>query len=360
MWSSAAAKLAQRGCEVRVSVKDWGEPIPQIEKLRAAGCQIFYRRYRLPPFLTRQIRRLFPAPDYKLTHVREVGRGMDLVVVSQGANYDGLELLEATQSAGYKYAIVSQGAAEQWWPSDDLAVKLAAIYENASAAYFVSQANVELSSRQFGSSLGNPKVVRNPFNVQYDNGPPWPDGLPDRLSLACVARLDVSHKGQDLLIQVLDLPHWRERNICLSLIGKGMNELWLRRVVKELNLNVVFTGQIDDIEQVWAKHHALVLASRYEGMPLVVVEAMLCGRPCIATDVGGNRELIRDGVNGFLAKAPTVELVDEVMNRAWENRDRLKEMGCTAATDARKWVSKDPCEDFARELEALAGNGSGG
>jgi glycosyltransferase involved in cell wall biosynthesis len=164
-----------------------------------------------------------------------------------------------------------------------------------------------------------------------------------------------------LLIQVLNLPRWRERKICLSVIGKGVNERWLRRAVEELNLsNVAFTGQVDDIEKVWSRHHALVLASRYEGMPLVVVEAMLCGRPCIATDVGGNRELIRDGINGFLAKAATVELVDEAMNRAWECRDKLEEMGCIAAADVRKWVSNDPGEDFACELETLVGAGNGG
>jgi hypothetical protein len=70
--------------------------------------------------------------------------------------------------------------------------------------------------------------------------------------------------------------------------------------------------------------------------------------------------LIRDGINGFLAKAATVELVDEAMNRAWENRERLKEMGCIAAMDVRKWVSEDPSEDFAGELEHLVGGGNGG
>jgi glycosyltransferase involved in cell wall biosynthesis len=77
---------------------------------------------------------------------------------------------------------------------------------------------------------------------------------------------------------------------------------------------------------------------------------MLCGRACIVTDVGGNRELVRDGVNGFLARAATADLLDDAMNRAWENRMALKEMGKTAAADVRKLVSADPVEEFIGEL----------
>src|ERR1700682_5835345 len=87
LWSSAAAKLVRGGNEVRVSVKDWGRPIPQIEHLREAGCQIFYRNdHRIPRFLTRQIRRVFGSSDYRLTHLRKAAPGVDLVVISQGAN----------------------------------------------------------------------------------------------------------------------------------------------------------------------------------------------------------------------------------------------------------------------------------
>lgn len=108
------------------------------------------------------------------------------------------------------------------------------------------------------------KVVRNPFNVRYNARPPWPeDGLSDGLSLGCVARLDVSQKGQDLLIHTLNLPHWRERNVHLSLIGEGVTERWLRRTVQELELaNIRIAGHVEDIEEVWSKHHALALASR--------------------------------------------------------------------------------------------------
>ena len=88
-------------------------------------------------------------------------------------------------------------------------------------------------------------------------------------------------------------------------------------------------------------------------MPLSLVEAMLCSRPAIVTDVAGHRELIRDDINGFLAKAPTVELFDEAMNRAWENRHRLREMGEAAARDVRQWISADPTGDFVRELDSL-------
>ena len=357
LWSSAAEWLVRRGNEVRVSAKDWGEPVSQVERLRAAGCKIFYRRP--PSFISRQVRKIVPLAEYGLAHVRAIGKGVDLVVISQGYNADGLDWMEAARAAGLKYAVIAQSAVVYWWPADEVAERLAESYEKAGAAYFVSQANLDLSRRQFGSSLRNGKVVRNPFNARYDAQVPWPDAPDGRLTLACVGRLDVISKGQDVLLEVLGLPHWRKRDVRLSLIGEGPHERSLRRIVEQLKLtNVEFAGQQGNIEQVWSRHHALVLPSRFEGMPLVVVEAMLCGRPCIVTDVGGNSELIRDGINGFLAQAATVPLVDEAMNRAWDNRASLKEMGCVAGRDVRQWVSADPGADFARELEAVAA-GSG-
>jgi glycosyltransferase involved in cell wall biosynthesis len=355
LWSSAATNLARKGNEVRVSAKEWGDRVPEVEALRGAGCQIFYRDDRLLPFFKRQVRRLMRVPDFRLKHLREVGEGVDLVVISQGSNDDGLVWIEATKAAGYRYAIVSQSAVVYWWPADDFADRLAKVHDDATATYFVSQANVELSRRQFGSPLRNAKVVRNPFNVRYDACPPWPEDSPVELALAFVARLDIISKGHDLLLDALSRPRWRERSIKVSFVGTGPHERALRRMVDQLSLkSVEFVGQKGDIEEIWRHHHALVLGSRFEGMPLVVVEAMLCGRPCIVTNVGGNAELIRDGSNGYLAPAATVDFIDEALNRAWENRSGLKEMGRTAAEDVRKWVSNDPGQDFATDLERLA------
>jgi glycosyltransferase involved in cell wall biosynthesis len=358
LWSLAAEELARSGSEVRVSVKDWGKAIPQIERLRSAGCQIYYRRP--PSFISRQVRKMFPLRDYWSVHIRSVGKGMNLIAISQGNNINDFQWMRAAKSNGYKYAVIAQAASEYSWPSDDWAESLAELYESACAAYFVSKANLALSRRQFVTPLYNGRVVRNPFNVRYDARPAWPGDPSKGLFLACVGRLDTAQKGQDLLIEVLSLSHWRSRDVHVTLVGSGVNERRLRLLVDNRKLSSIdFAGFVNDIEELWSRHHALVLPSRFEGMPLALVEAMLCGRPCIVTDVGGNRELIRDGVNGFLAKAPTVELLDEVMNRAWNSRSHLMDMGNAAATDIRQLVSKDPGGDFVRELLTLVDGDSG-
>jgi len=353
LWATAAERLAHRGAQVYVSVKDWNKPVNEVEQLRAAGCRIFKRS--TPSVARRALRKLPPWREYARRHVKKIGANADLIVVSQGANSESLEWIEAAWANGYRYAIVAQAAAEAWWPDDEFTERLAAAYEAACCPFFVSEANLALTRQQFVAPLRHARVIRNPFNVCYDARPDWPANSSGELRLACVGRLDAAAKGQDILFQVLDLPHWRERRVHVTLVGAGRTERGLRRWAEALKLpNVTFEGVSENIEQVWSSHHALILPSRWEGMPLVLVEAMLCGRPAIITDVAGARELVRDNVNGFLVKAPTVELLDETMSRAWENRHRLKEMGEQAAIDVRKFVSADPVEDFVRELMTLA------
>lgn len=352
LWAAAAERLVQRGLQVIVSAKDWGAPIKQIEHLRSIGCRIFLRP--APSLARRAIRKFPPWRDYPRRHLAKISSSADLIVISQSMNSDGLTWMEAARSRGLRYAPIAHTAAESCWPDDDLADRLTRSYDSATASYFVSEATLELSRRQFGAPLRNARIVRNPFNVSYNAHLEWPPSDCGEFSLACVGRLEVVQKAQDVLLEVLSLPHWRKRDIRVSLVGKGANERSLRRLAANLGLsNVQFSGFTDNIEKIWATHHALILPSRHEGLPLALVEAMLCGRPAIATDVGGIRELLHDNLNGFLVKAPTVELLDEAMNRAWENRHRLREMGEQAALDVRKFVSTDPVEDFVHELLTL-------
>jgi glycosyltransferase involved in cell wall biosynthesis len=140
------------------------------------------------------------------------------------------------------------------------------------------------------------------------------------------------------------------------LFGNGSCEEGLRRLAARLHLQdrVEFRGHVGDIEAVWADHHALVLPSRFEGLPITIVEAMHCGRPVIVTDVAGNAEVVEDGVTGFVADAPTERHLHQAMERAWQARQNWQSIGQAAARSIRALMPEDPAAEFGRKLLELA------
>ena len=133
------------------------------------------------------------------------------------------------------------------------------------------------------------KQIRNPFNVPYDANPPWPAESRDELNLACIARLDAGQKGQDLLLGVLRLPHWRRRNVRLSLVGRATERKCAQkhgRITRVEKCRICWPSiqrrrRLGAIIMPWSCLRAL------RKCRVVVVEAMLCGRACIVTDVAG-------------------------------------------------------------------------
>jgi glycosyltransferase involved in cell wall biosynthesis len=118
---------------------------------------------------------------------------------------------------------------------------------------------------------------------------------------------------------------------------------------------VSFAGHVTSVEEIWASNHVLVMPSRYEGLPLAVVEAMICGRPVLATDVAGHPEIIVDGVTGLLAGPPTVTTVAQGLERLWASRANLENMGRAAAKRIRELVPADPIRVFSDKLKCLMG-----
>ena len=91
-----------------------------------------------------------------------------------------------------------------------------------------------------------------------------------------------------------------------------------------------------------------------EGNALSLIEAMICGRVPITTDVGRAAELIDDNRSGFVAPAATARLIDEVLERAWQRRHDWQAMGQEAARAIRQRHSLKPGEDFADRILAAA------
>jgi glycosyltransferase involved in cell wall biosynthesis len=165
--------------------------------------------------------------------------------------------------------------------------------------------------------------------------------------------LFIIDKGQDILLRILSAQKWRSRPITVSFFGTGYDEQGLHELARLLALkNVHFAGPADDMEIVWKTHHALVLPSRSEGMPLVVLEALAMGRPVIVSKSGGTPEYVYEGVNGFLAEANTEDF-EAAMERAWMQRQQWPQMGFKAAELIKEQVARCPEEDFANEITEI-------
>lgn len=349
LWSRAAAALAERGHRVSAFKTVVDASHPSVRRLKSLSCPV--RDLRRIPFCPQRVVTLSHFLSLSL-HLK--ARRPDLVVISQGDNYDGLHFGYLCRRLGLPYTLISQKATDHFWPPDAARRHRRETFRAAVRCFFVSEHNRRLTEDQLGASLPNASVVRNPYLVPADGPLPWPGGEGESLRLACVARLYLLDKGQDILLRVLAREKWKGRSLHVSFYGSGVNREGLEGLAARLGVaNVSFEGQTDDVPGIWRRHHALVLASRTEGLPLALVEAMMCGRPAVVTNVGGNAEVVEHGVNGFLA-APSEEAVDAALEEAWAARRGLRAMGESAARRIRELVPPSPEEDFADALLGMA------
>jgi glycosyltransferase involved in cell wall biosynthesis len=174
--------------------------------------------------------------------------------------------------------------------------------------------------------------------------------------MACVARFDLESKAHDVLFTVLAAPKWRARELRVDVVGReGPHSQLLRELSDFLRLEqVTFRNSVEQISSVWAMCHALILPSRKEGLPVAIVEAMLSGRPCLVTDVGGSAEVVEHGRSGWVAESPTVKALDRALDIAWESRGQWRTMGAFAAQAIRTLVPPDPAGAYANILMEIA------
>ena len=356
LWSRTAMQFARNGISVAASVHGWSPPSKQVLQLVEAGIPVQLRRAR-HSLWRRAIQKLGTSQDPLVTEVeRLLARKQPcLVVFSDGGLAPPIALLEMC-AGRFPFVTISQANSERWWPDDELANRYRRAMPAALRCYFVSKANYRLFQIQVGCELPNAEIVWNPFNVNLNARPAWlPLPSDGELCLACVARLDPSSKGHDILLGALADPVWASRRWRLTFYGDGPMRNGVKRMVDHFRLQdrVTFAGYVASVEGIWAKNHVLVLPSRFEGLPLSIVEAMLCARPVVATNVAGNSEVVEDGVSGFLAEAPTVPSMANALERLWLRRADLHDIGIAAATRIRQLIPADPVDLFSANIKRL-------
>jgi glycosyltransferase involved in cell wall biosynthesis len=150
------------------------------------------------------------------------------------------------------------------------------------------------------------RVVQNGIDPRpFDGAAALPRGVlgvPKGVPLAAVIGLLNAAKGQDLALAMLALPGCAQLH--LLIVGHGDDLPRLQQQAEQLGVapRVHFLGWRDDVPRLLASVDFVLLPSRWEGMPYIVLEAFAAGRPVVATRVDGARELVRDGETGYQAE----------------------------------------------------------
>ncbi|HEY2861182.1 MAG TPA: glycosyltransferase [Terracidiphilus sp.] len=138
-------------------------------------------------------------------------------------------------------------------------------------------------------------------------------GLRDEFLWCAVGRLEPVKDYSTLLRAMHGLPG----SAHLAIAGGGIDEPRLRALAAELGLEqrVHFLGFQPNVRQWMQAADACVLSSLWEGLPMSLLEAGACRLPCVATSVPGSREVVLDGVTGFLAEPESVDSLRRAMLR---------------------------------------------
>lgn len=136
-------------------------------------------------------------------------------------------------------------------------------------------------------------------------------GIQDEFLWLAVGRLEAVKGYATLLHAMASLP----KTARLVVAGAGPLEFELVQMTAGLGLRqrVRFLGFRPNVEKLMQGADGFVLASRYEGLPMVLLEAGACGVPAVATDVPGTREVIVNGQTGWLAPAASADALAEAM-----------------------------------------------
>ncbi len=169
--------------------------------------------------------------------------------------------------------------------------------------------------------------------------PPVTQGRATDLILA-VGRLDFQ-KGHDLLIQAFANGKFAAEGMRLVILGEGPARPSLERLIDQLGLAgaVQLPGVVQDPERWMAKATLFVLASRYEGFPNALLEAMAMGCPVIATDCeSGPREIVRPEIDGLLISPDNVGELVLALRRLLGDAKLRHRLGAAAVEVRRRFA----------------------
>ncbi len=159
-------------------------------------------------------------------------------------------------------------------------------------------------------------------------------GFAGRVRIVMVARF-AEQKDQMLLLRALSTVN---EDFELDFVGDGPTLLHAQNTAREFGLTdrVNFLGDRSDVAELLARAHMFVLSTKWEGLPLSILEAMRAGLPVVASHVGGVSEAVEDNVTGFLVPVGNADKLRAELLKLIRNRELRGNFGRAGRTRYEK------------------------
>lgn len=317
-WFRLAQRAAAYGLDAWVAARAYPESERRLRALTASGIGVI--ELSTGEAFGECLDRVRPA-------VVHASLGQPLALLSE---------CEAVVARDIPLVIVEHLASDDYTLSPDDAdhCRKIALYRRAAKIVYVAERNRRTLGR-WVDDAARATVITHGVELSRFQPAPFRERMP--LRAVCVARLALRHKGLDTLVATSARA---AEEVAIDLIGTGPAGGDVRTLAANCGATLRLRGSVDDINTALLDYDAFVLLSRYEGKPTAIAEAMAAGLPCVVTDVGGQAELVRDGVTGFVVPAEDHETAATrlvTLAREPELRRRMREAALAAARRELDW-----------------------
>lgn len=233
--------------------------------------------------------------------------------------------------------------AARW--TDGLIVMNGEDYENArrmgfepeKSLFYVHGVGVDLSSFAAPSSRN---VIRQELGLMASD-----------VVITCVAEMN-PNKNHDFLLDAWSRVAAGNSHCHLLLVGTGELKNYLEEKVKRKHIpRIHFLGFRWDVPEILRESDIVTLTSKREGLPRCIMEAMAAGRPVVATNVRGNRDLVDDGCTGYLVEPGEVEGLAVALERLARDPELRASMGAAG----REKIKDYSLDRVLAEMAAIYG-----
>ena len=182
----------------------------------------------------------------------------------------------------------------------------------------------------------------------------------DDVFLLAVGRL-VYEKGHEFFVEAMSTVTQADDRAVAGICGEGPLREELTRQIERLGLQgrVKLLGQWDAIPELLAAADVFVLPSRWEGLPMALLEGMMAGLPVIAAQVEGVDEVVQPGVHGLLVPLESpAELAQAILQLLGSPQERARIGGAARERVLSSYTTDRMCEGYLQVIEGGLGGGN--